>query len=50
MHRFKLSMHILHLFIQEIELFLIAASDAMLVPDREARTDLNTWPELVYFY
>ena len=41
MHRFNLSMYILHVFIQEFDLF-IAASGAMLMPDREARPDLNT--------
>ena len=44
MHRFNLSMHILHVFIQELEMFLnlIAASGAMLMPDPEARPDLKT--------
>ena len=45
-------MHILHVLIQEFEMFLIfvAASGAILMPDREARPDLNTSLELVYFY
>ena len=52
MHRFNLLMHILHVLIQEFELFLIfdAASGAILMPDREARPYLNTWPEEIYFY
>ena len=43
MHRFNLSMHILHVFIQEFEMFLnfIVASGTLLMPDCEARPDLN---------
>ena len=43
-HRFNLSVHILHIFIQEFDFFkiFIGSSGAMLMPDREARPDLNT--------
>ena len=44
MHSFNLSMHILHVFIQEFEMFeiLVATSGSILMPHCEARPDLNT--------
>ena len=44
MHRFNLLMHILHVFIKKIERFLnlYCVLGSMLMPDREARPDLET--------
>ena len=44
MHRFNLSMHILHVFVQEFERFLnlYCSLGAMQMPGWEARPELNT--------